>query len=154
MKCPYCSHIKSRVVDSRSAGGGEAIRRRRQCQSCGERFTTFERRDIIPVKVIKMSNKKESYDRRKIEVGMEKAYQKRPVSEDTIAGQVDEIESEIRSRFDREVPAKEIGKLVMEKLRQTDEVAYMRFASVYKRFDDLKEFEQELGELKETEGSE
>ncbi len=147
MKCPFCQAIRTRVIDSRVVEGGTAIRRRRYCESCGMRFTTFERREKVQVYVIKRDGNREAYSREKVAGGMYKACNKRNVQSSVIEQAVDEIEEEIMSRASKEISASEIGEMVMEKLKRIDEVAYLRFASVYKRFGDITEFEKELGIL-------
>ncbi|MBN1289900.1 MAG: transcriptional repressor NrdR [Actinobacteria bacterium] len=147
MKCPFCGNKKTKVIDSRAIEEGSSIRRRRHCQKCDSRFTTFERREKIEVVVLKRSGAREPYDREKIVSGFRKACSKRNVSETTIENKVDEIEEEIMKYPDKEIPAADIGNMVMEKLKNLDEIAYLRFVSVYKRFGDVSEFEKELGEL-------
>lgn len=147
MRCPYCDNPKTRVVDSRSAEDGNAIRRRRHCSGCGSRFTTFERRERAAVVVVKRNGEREPYDREKLSAGFYKACSKREVVPALIEKSIDEVEENIMQRQDREVSASEVGDMVMEQLRGIDEVAYMRFASVYKRFDNVGEFQKELGEL-------
>jgi len=147
MRCPYCGNPRTRVVDSRAADDGAAIRRRRRCEECGSRFTTFERRERVDVVVIKRDGTREPYERRKLSSGLHKACNKRNVSDEAIERAVEEIEDAVMKRQEREIQASVIGDLVMEKLRAIDEVAYLRFASVYKRFGDVSEFQKELGEL-------
>lgn len=147
MKCPFCGNKKTKVIDSRAIDTGYAIRRRRLCQACNSRFTTFERREKIEVVVTKRSGVREPYDRQKIVTGFRKACSKRNVSEMTIENKVDEIEEEIMKYPDKEISAAEIGNMVMDKLKSLDEIAYLRFVSVYKRFGDVSEFEKELDEL-------
>lgn len=147
MKCPFCGNKKTKVIDSRAIDDGFAIRRRRHCMKCNSRFTTFERREKIEVVVVKRNGVRVPYDREKITVGFRKACSKRNVSEMTIENKVDEIEEEIMKYQDKEIPAAEIGNMVMERLKNLDEIAYLRFVSVYKRFGDVSEFEKELDEL-------
>jgi transcriptional repressor NrdR len=147
MNCPYCESKKTKVIDSRAVEDGGSIRRRRMCPSCGSRFTTFERREKVEVVVIKRDGAREVYDRQKIWNGFFKALSKRNVPESVIERNVDEIEDELKKRQDKDVPASEIGDMVMDRLRRIDEIAYLRFASVYKRFGDVSEFQKELGEL-------
>lgn len=147
MKCPYCGNAKTRVIDSRAVDEGAAIRRRRHCAKCGSRFTTFERREKSLVSVVKREGAREPYDREKLASGMYKAASKRNVPDEVIERSLDAIEEEIMKRPDREISASEIGDMVMERLRQIDEIAYLRFASVYKRFGDVSEFEKELEEM-------
>lgn len=147
MRCPYCGNSRTKVIDSRAAEDGNTIRRRRRCESCGSRFTTFERREKVQASVIKRDGTREPYERKKLSSGMHKACNKRDVPEEVIERAVDEIEEALLKRQEKEIPASLIGELVMEKLKAIDEVAYLRFASVYKRFDDVSEFQKELGEL-------
>ncbi|MDD5448346.1 MAG: transcriptional regulator NrdR [Actinomycetota bacterium] len=147
MKCPFCGNSKTKVIDSRSIDGGAAIRRRRRCSHCGSRFTTFERREKISVVVIKRNGEREPYERRKLAAGMYKACSKRNVSAEIIDRSINEIEERIMKTRGKEIKASEIGDMVMEKLKEIDEVAYLRFASVYKRFGNVREFQKELGEL-------
>ena len=147
MKCPYCSHENTRVIDSRPADDNCSIRRRRLCDACGKRFTTYEKVESIPVMVIKKDNNREPYDRGKIEDGILRACHKRPVPLGDINAVLDSIESEIFSREDREVPSSVIGEMVMEKLRDLDSVAYVRFASVYREFKDVNTFMDELKKM-------
>jgi len=147
MKCPYCSYAESKVVDSRPADEGESIRRRRECLSCGKRFTTYENVESMPLVVIKRDNRRESFDRNKVLNGMLKACEKRPVPLATLEDCVDDIEMTIQNTLRREISAVEIGELVMGKLRELDEVAYVRFASVYRQFKDINSFMQELTKL-------
>lgn len=147
MRCPYCGNSRTRVIDSRAADDGAAIRRRRRCENCGSRFTTFERRERVEVVVVKRDDTREPYERKKLDAGLHKACNKRDVSDETIEMAVEEIEEAIMKRQEREIPASVIGDLVMQKLKSIDEVAYLRFASVYKRFGNVSEFQKELGEL-------
>jgi transcriptional repressor NrdR len=147
MKCPYCGNAKTKVIDSRPAEDDTAIRRRRSCTGCGSRFTTFERRERAGVVVVKRDGTREPYDREKLATGLYKACSKREVPDSVIEENVDQIEEEIMRSPEREISAAEVGNMVMERLRNIDEIAYLRFASVYKRFDDVSEFQKELGEL-------
>ncbi|MEJ5186916.1 MAG: transcriptional regulator NrdR [Candidatus Geothermincolales bacterium] len=149
MRCPFCGAPDTKVVDSRSTDGGLVIRRRRKCTSCGKRFTTFERFEQYPVAVIKRSGDKEPFRREKILAGLKKAFEKRPITTQEIEELVSEIESELRERGEKEVHSSIIGMLVLKKLKDIDEVAYLRFASVYKDFKDITEFQLELGQLLE-----
>ncbi|MEK6874512.1 MAG: transcriptional regulator NrdR [Nanoarchaeota archaeon] len=144
MKCPYCSHSDSDVVDSRISTDGDAIRRRRECISCNKRFTTYERIEIADVIVIKKSGKKEKFDKNKILGGVLRACEKRPITKAQIESCLDEIEAKLRRRSSVEVPSRVIGEMVMRKLRTLDKVAYIRFASVYREFRDVKEFKDEI----------
>ncbi|MBR5510342.1 MAG: transcriptional repressor NrdR [Lachnospiraceae bacterium] len=149
MKCPYCGKDNTRVIDSRPADDGDSIRRRRECDSCGKRFTTYEKVETIPVIVIKKDNNRETYDRSKIEGGVIRACHKRPISADQISAMVDEIEVIIFNKEEREISASEIGELVMGKLKNLDSVAYVRFASVYREFKDVNTFMDELKKILE-----
>lgn len=144
MKCPFCSHENTRVIDSRPAEDNNSIRRRRVCDECGKRFTTYEKIETIPLIIIKKDNNREAYDRAKIEAGVLRACHKRPVSAQQITTLVDEVENEIFNREDREIPSGTIGELVMNKLKDLDAVAYVRFASVYREFKDVNTFMDEL----------
>ena len=145
MRCPYCGAEDSRVIDSRPADN--TIRRRRQCETCGKRFTTYEKIETIPMMVVKKDNTREPYDRAKIEAGLVRACHKRPISVDQINTLVDEIENEIMGRERKEISTTAIGELVMEKLRDLDDVAYVRFASVYREFKDVDTFLREIEKL-------
>ena len=140
MRCPYCGHENTRVIDSRPAEDNNAIRRRRICDDCGKRFTTYEKIEVIPMMVIKKDENREVYDRNKIEGGVLRACHKRPVSADQIGRLVDEVETEIFNSGKKEVSSKEIGEMVMDKLKDLDTVAYVRFASVYREFKDVNTF--------------
>ena len=144
MKCPFCSHENTRVIDSRPAEDNNSIRRRRVCDECGKRFTTYEKIETIPLIIIKKDNNREAYDRAKIEAGELRACHKRPVSAQQITTLVDEVENEIFNREEREIPSGTIGELVMNKLKDLDAVAYVRFASVYREFKDVNTFMDEL----------
>jgi transcriptional repressor NrdR len=150
VNCPFCAHPKDKVVDSREANGGEAIRRRRECLECGKRFTSYERIEEIPYLVIKKDGRREAFDRAKLTAGLHTACEKRPVPAKAIEAVVDEIESMVQDSSEREVEAQAIGALVMERLKELDKVAYVRFASVYRRFEDVQEFMSELRDLLET----
>ena len=144
IKCPFCSHENTRVIDSRPAEDNNSIRRRRVCDECGKRFTTYEKIETIPLIIIKKDNNREAYDRAKIEAGVLRACHKRPVSAQQITTLVDEVENEIFNREEREIPSGTIGELVMNKLKDLDAVAYVRFASVYREFKDVNTFMDEL----------
>ena len=144
MKCPYCCNPDTRVIDSRPAEDGSSIRRRRSCDTCGKRFTTYEKVETIPLIVIKKDNNREQYDRGKIEKGILQACYKRPVPAEVIRKTVEQIETEIFNREEKEIPSKVIGEIVMHKLKDLDEVAYVRFASVYREFKDVNTFMEEL----------
>ena len=152
MKCPYCGSLETRVVDSRYSEDMEAIRRRRECLNCGKRFTTYERVEIAPIIVIKKNGAKEEFDPEKVKKGMFKACEKRPISPEDIDIAVQEIERELRNRDSIEVTSMEIGEMVMEKLKAMDKVAYIRFASVYREFEDVETFEREIQKLMEKYG--
>ncbi len=147
MKCPYCGYAESKVVDSRPADEGESIRRRRECLSCSKRFTTYENVESLPLVVIKKDSRRETFDRNKILNGMLKACEKRPISLSDLESCVDEIEMTIQNTLKREISTIEIGELVMSHLRELDEVAYVRFASVYRQFKDINSFMTELNKL-------
>ena len=144
MKCPYCNHENTRVIDSRPAEDNNSIRRRRVCDVCNKRFTTYEKIETIPLIVIKKDDNREAYDRGKIEAGVLRACHKRPVSADSINLLVDEVETEIFNREEKEINSRVIGELVMNKLKDLDAVAYVRFASVYREFKDINTFMDEL----------
>ena len=144
MKCPFCGRDNTRVIDSRPSDDNNAIRRRRVCDVCGKRFTTYEKVETIPLIVIKKDNNREPYDRSKIEAGVLRACHKRPVSANEITGLIDEVETGIFSREEKEIPSSVIGELVMNKLKDLDAVAYVRFASVYREFKDVNTFFDEL----------
>src|SRR3990170_4022216 len=150
MKCPFCSHIDSKVIESRTSDEGSTIRRRRECPSCGRRFRTYERVGEIQVFVIKKDGRREPLDRAKLLGGMTKACEKRPISREQLEEAGDEIERRIRDELAEEIPSRRIGELVMEKLRELDEVAYVRFASVYKEFRDADSFLREIAGLKDN----
>ncbi|MBR2781805.1 MAG: transcriptional repressor NrdR [Oscillospiraceae bacterium] len=147
MKCPYCGEQDSKVVDSRHSEDGSSIRRRRECLLCGKRFTTYEIVESLPIVVVKRDGSRQSFDRNKILNGMLRACEKRPVSLAAMEGVVDDIEQYIQNSLEREVRSEEIGELVMDKLKQMDEVAYVRFASVYRSFTDVNSFMQELNKI-------
>ncbi|HKQ61544.1 MAG TPA: transcriptional regulator NrdR [Candidatus Polarisedimenticolaceae bacterium] len=150
MKCPFCAHLKDKVVDSRETGSGDAIRRRRECLACGRRFTSYERIEEIPYRVIKKDGRREAFDRSKLLAGLSRACEKRPISSKALTAIADEIEQLVQDAPDREVEARAIGERVMERLRELDKVAYVRFASVYRQFEDVQEFMAELRDLLET----
>ncbi len=147
MKCPFCAFLESKVIDSRPTDEGERIRRRRECLSCGRRFTTYEIVESLPIIVIKKDKTRQAFSREKILNGMVRACEKRPVSLDTLERAIDDIEVEIQNSLDREVSSEKIGELVMKKLSEIDEVAYVRFASVYRQFRDINTFMDELNKL-------
>ena len=147
MKCPYCGHENTRVIDSRPAEENNSIRRRRACDECGKRFTTYEKVETIPLIIIKKDLNREAFDRAKIEAGVLRACHKRPVSAEAINKLVDEVETEIYSREEREVSSSIIGECIMNKLKDLDPVAYVRFASVYREFKDVNTFMDELKKI-------
>ena len=147
MKCPFCGHDNTRVIDSRPAEENNSIRRRRVCDECDKRFTTYEKIETIPLIVIKKDNNRETYDRMKIEAGVLRACHKRPVSAAQIEKLVEEVETEIFKLEEKEISTQDIGELVMNKLKDMDAVAYVRFASVYREFKDVNTFMEELGKL-------
>ncbi len=147
MKCPFCGCEESKVIDSRPTDEGERIRRRRECISCAKRFTTYEIIESVPVIVVKKDKSREVFDRAKLFNGMLRACEKRPVSLDSIENAVSEIESTLQNSLDREVTSVHIGELAMDKLKDLDEVAYVRFASVYRQFKDINTFMEELAKL-------
>lgn len=147
MKCPFCNCEDTRVIDSRPAEDNNSIRRRRMCDECGKRFTTYEKVETIPLIVIKKDQNREQYDRSKIEAGILRACHKRPISAGDISNVVDEVETEIFNREAKEISSDEIGEAVMTKLKQIDDVAYVRFASVYKEFKDVNTFMEELRKI-------
>lgn len=148
MHCPFCSHADTRVTDSRLAGDGRQIRRRRECLGCGERFTTFETAELLLPRVIKGDGSREPFDEAKLKAGMVKALEKRPVGSDAIEEAVARICHRLRVLGEREVPSRQVGELVMEELRHLDEVAYVRFASVYRSFQDLEAFRETIDSLR------
>ena len=149
MKCPYCSHENTRVIDSRPTEDDSSIRRRRVCDECGKRFTTYEKIETIPLIVIKKDNNREAYDRSKVEGGLIRACHKRPVSAKQSGTLADEVENEIFSRAEKEISSRTIGELLMNRLKDLDAVAYVRFASVYREFKDVNTFMDELKKLLE-----
>ena len=152
MKCPFCGHVEDKVVDSREAKIGDTIRRRRQCEKCRRRFTTYERIDEIPYMVIKKDGRREKFDRQKVLAGLLKACEKRPVPMSKLEALVNEIEAHVAESPDRERPATELGEMVMARLKKLDKVAYVRFASVYLDFKDVREFMDELKDLLKAKG--
>lgn len=147
MKCPYCGFEESKVIDSRPADEGERIRRRRECLKCGKRFTTHEVIETVPIVVVKRDKSREVFDRAKLTAGILRACEKRPVSIEQIEKMVDSIEAQLQSSLDREVTSMTIGELTMDQLKNVDEVAYVRFASVYRQFKDINTFMDELNKL-------
>jgi transcriptional repressor NrdR len=150
VKCPFCGHLEDKVVDSRESKEGEVIRRRRECLSCAKRFTSYERIDQIPQLVVKKDGRRERFDREKVLAGLMKACEKRPVPIKALEEIVDKVEAMVQERPDREVPTVEIGEFLMERLRDLDKVAFVRFASVYREFKDVDQFMATLKGLLET----
>lgn len=148
MKCPYCGYSESKVIDSRPTDEGERIRRRRECLNCAKRFTTYEVIETVPVVVVKKDKSREAFDRNKLLYGLLRACEKRPVPLETLERIVDEIETLLQNSLDREVPSTLIGTYAMDKLKKVDEVAYVRFASVYREFKDINTFMDELNKIK------
>ncbi len=147
MKCPFCGRLGDKVVDSRESREGEVIRRRRECQDCGRRFTSYERIDEIPYMVVKKDGSRERFDRQKVTLGMLKACEKRPVSVAAVEAISDRVETMLQDRPEKEIPTDEVGAFVMQELKALDKVAYVRFASVYRHFRDIGEFMTELRDL-------
>lgn len=147
MRCLYCGHMESKVIDSRSTDEGTTIRRRRECLNCGKRFTTYEKIESIPIVVIKKDGTRESFNREKIINGVLRACEKRPISLDTIEALVDDLEAKICNHMEREISSERIGEMVMEKLQKLDDIAYVRFASVYRQFKDINSFMDELAKI-------
>lgn len=147
MTCPFCGHREDRVIDSRESKEGDSIRRRRQCLACSRRFTSYERCDEVPYMVIKKDGRREKFDRQKVLNGLIRACEKRPISMGSLAGLVDEVETALSETTDRELSTTRIGELLMERLRSFDKIAYVRFASVYRDFQDIEEFVSELKNL-------
>lgn len=147
MRCPFCSHIEDKVVDSRESKDGDSIRRRRECLECGRRFTSYERIDEIPYMVVKKDGKREGFERNKVLAGLFRACEKRPISTGQLEEIVDEVEKNVQDSLDRELATNEVGKIIMRRLKVLDKVAYVRFASVYLEFADVSEFMSELKQL-------
>ena len=148
MKCPYCFYPESKVIDSRPADDGQRIRRRRECMKCEKRFTTYESIESQPLIIIKRDKSRQVFDRNKLLSGMLRACEKRPVSLQTLENAIDEIESQLQNSFDKEVTSVQIGEMALEKIKNIDEIAYVRFASVYRDFNDIDSFMKELNNLK------
>ena len=149
MHCPFCGHEETKVIDSRLAGEGRQIRRRRQCMDCNERFTTFESAELVMPRLIKSDNRREPFDEQKMRASMHRALEKRPVSSDDFEQALGRLLHKLRTMGEREVPSRLVGDLVMEELRSLDEVAFVRFASVYRSFQDVTEFQDEIRRLQE-----
>lgn len=149
MHCPFCSHQETKVIDSRLAGDGRQIRRRRQCLDCNERFTTFESAELVMPRLVKSDNSRQPFDESKLRYSMVRALEKRPVSSDELEQALGRLVHRLRTMGEREVPSRLVGELVMEELREIDEVAYVRFASVYRSFQDVTAFQDEIDRLQE-----
>jgi transcriptional repressor NrdR len=152
VRCPYCAHPEDRVVDSRELAEGSQVRRRRECLECGRRFTTYERVEEVPALVIKRDGRREPYDRRKVLGGLVRACEKRPVTSRELEEMADSVDSALNRKDDREIRSEEIGRILMQRLRELDQVAYVRFASVYRRFEDIEQFLTELKRLRRKAG--
>ncbi|MCC8379490.1 MULTISPECIES: transcriptional regulator NrdR [Xenorhabdus] len=149
MHCPFCAAVDTKVIDSRLVGDGSQVRRRRQCLECHERFTTFEIAELVMPRVIKSDDVREPFDEEKLRRGMQKALEKRPVSSDDVETAISHIKSQVRATGEREIPSKMIGNFVMDALKKLDKVAYIRFASVYRSFEDIREFGEEIARLQD-----
>ena len=149
MHCPFCSHAETKVIDSRLTAEGRQIRRRRECLACGERYTTFETAELVMPRLVKRDRAREPFDEAKLRAGMVRALERRPVSSESIEASIAKIIHALQTMGEREVPSRLIGELVMEELRELDEVAYVRFASVYRSFQDVTEFQDEIRRLRE-----
>ena len=149
MRCPFCANPESKVIDSRPADEGASIRRRRECLACHKRFTTYEMMESLPLMVVKKDGSRQSFDRNKVQSGLIRACEKRPVSFDTLENIVNEVEQSLQNELKQEISSAEIGELVMDKLKKVDQVAYVRFASVYRQFKDIDTFMAELNKLLE-----
>ncbi len=149
MHCPFCTAVDTKVIDSRLVGDGSQVRRRRQCLVCHERFTTFEVAELVMPRVVKSDEIRESFDEEKLRRGMLKALEKRPVSSDDVEAAINHIKSQLRATGEREIPSKQIGNFVMEQLKKLDKVAYIRFASVYRSFEDVRDFGEEIAKLQD-----
>jgi transcriptional repressor NrdR len=149
MFCPFCSHEETKVIDSRLAADGRQVRRRRQCLDCNERFTTFESPELVMPRLIKSDNSRQPFDEMKLRAGMVRALEKRPVPAEDLEQAIGHVVHKLRTMGEREVPARLVGELAMEELRKLDEVAYVRFASVYRSFQDVTEFQDEIKRLQE-----
>lgn len=147
MICPFCAHDSSKVLDKREGTDGKTTRRRRECQKCGRRFTTFERAATLDLLIVKKNGQRESFDRDKVRRGVIRACEKRPISAESIEKVVDEIEADLRKSGQNELSSKEVGEIVTKKLKKLDKIAYIRFASVYRQFADISDFEKELANL-------
>ena len=149
MHCPFCTAVDTKVIDSRLVGDGSQVRRRRQCLVCHERFTTFDVAELVMPRVVKSDEIREPFDEEKLRRGMLKALEKRPVSSDDVEAAINHIKSQLRATGEREIPSKQIGNFVMEQLKKLDKVAYIRFASVYRSFEDVRDFGEEIAKLQD-----
>ena len=149
MHCPFCTAVDTKVIDSRLVGDGSQVRRRRQCLVCHERFTTFEVAELVMPRVVKSDEIREPFDEEKLRRGMLKALEKRPVSSDDVEAAINHIKSQLRATGEREIPSKQIGNFVMEQLKKLDKVDYIRFASVYRSFEDVRDFGEEIAKLQD-----
>lgn len=147
MYCPFCSHDETKVIDSRLVAGGSQIKRRRECSNCGERFSTYEEAELVMPRIIKTNGRREPFDEAKLRAGFHKALEKRPVPSDKIENSIQSIKDAVREIGEREIESQVIGKQVMNQLKELDQVAYVRFASVYQNFQDVKDFTDEISEL-------
>tara|TARA_B100001013_G_scaffold343846_1_gene272484 strand:- start:1573 stop:2085 length:513 start_codon:yes stop_codon:yes gene_type:complete len=154
MHCPFCNHEETKVIDSRLAGEGQQVRRRRECLDCNERFTTFEGAELVMPRVVKNDDRREPFDEQKMRASMHRALEKRPVSSDDFEKVIFRLVHKLQTLGEREIPSLMVGDLVMDELKNLDEVAYVRFASVYRRFQDITEFQEEIKRLKKTSISE
>ena len=154
MHCPFCNHEETKVIDSRLAGEGQQVRRRRECLECNERFTTFESAELVMPRVVKSDNRREPFDEQKMRASMHRALEKRPVSSDDFEKVIIRLVHKLQTLGEREIPSLMVGDLVMDELKNLDEVAYVRFASVYRRFQDITEFQEEIKRLKKNSISE
>ena len=152
MHCPFCDNQETKVIDSRLAGDGLQVRRRRECLACGERFTTFESAELVLPRMVKRDGRREPFDEAKLRAGITRALEKRPVAADDVEQAISRILHRLRTAGEREVPSNFVGQLVMDELRQLDEVAYVRFASVYRSFQDIEEFREEIERLRDSSG--
>lgn len=149
MHCPFCSHGETKVIDSRLVADGDQVRRRRECQECGDRFTTFESAELVLPRVIKSNGNRQPFDEEKLRSGILRALEKRPVSLETVETTINQIKHKLRATGERELKTRDVGELVMEELRKLDDVAYVRFASVYRSFQDVDEFREEIDRLRD-----
>ena len=154
MHCPFCNHEETKVIDSRLAGEGQQVRRRRECLDCNERFTTFESAELVMPRVVKSDDRREPFDEQKVRASMHRALEKRPVSSDDFEKVIFRLVHKLQTLGEREIPSLMVGDLVMDELKNLDEVAYVRFASVYRRFQDITEFQEEIKRLKKNSISE